>query len=64
MALHGGQFETYYSRARVTHIVCTHLPDTKLKQLVHERYCSRGGTPARAARAAPHPMCIPQLGCC
>lgn len=37
MALHGGRFETYYYRDRVTHIVCSNLPDTKLKQLAHAR---------------------------
>lgn len=37
MALHGGRFETYYHRSRVTHIVCSNLPDTKLKQLAHAR---------------------------
>jgi DNA repair protein REV1 len=44
MALHGGNFETYFSRDRVTHFVCAHLPDTKLKQLA--------ANPRRAARAA------------
>jgi hypothetical protein len=38
MALHGGRFETYYYRDRVTHIVCSNLPDTKLKQLAHARW--------------------------
>jgi DNA repair protein REV1 len=33
MALHGGGFETYFSRDRVTHLVCANLPDTKLKQM-------------------------------
>jgi len=37
MALHGGRFETYYHRSRVTHIICSNLPDTKLKQLAHAR---------------------------
>ena len=37
MVLHGGGFENYYSRARVTHIVCSNLPDTKLKQFWKER---------------------------
>uniref|UniRef100_A0A383W0I0 DNA polymerase kappa n=1 Tax=Tetradesmus obliquus TaxID=3088 RepID=A0A383W0I0_TETOB len=37
MALHGGRFETYYYRNRVTHIICNNLPDTKLKQLAHAR---------------------------
>jgi hypothetical protein len=36
-ALHGGRFETYYYRDRVTHIICKNLPDTKLKQLAHAR---------------------------
>lgn len=33
MALHGGCFETYFHRDRVTHIICSNLPDTKLKQM-------------------------------
>jgi len=43
MALHGGRFETYYHRGRVTHIVCSNLPDTKLKQLAHARWGAGGG---------------------
>lgn len=42
MALHGGRFETYFHRDRVTHIVCAHLPDTKLKHLAHERCAAAG----------------------
>jgi DNA repair protein REV1 len=37
MALHGGGFANYYSKDTVTHIVCDHLPDTKLKQLLKSR---------------------------
>jgi DNA repair protein REV1 len=37
MALHGGGFANYYSRDTVTHIVCDHLPDTKLKQMLKSR---------------------------
>lgn len=37
MMLHGGRFENYLYRDHVTHIVCNNLPDTKLKQLQHER---------------------------
>jgi DNA repair protein REV1 len=37
MALHGGRFETYYYRDRVTHVVCSNLPDTKLKHFARER---------------------------
>ena len=45
MALHGGCFETYFSRDRVTHLVCSNLPDTKLKQLAaNPRWA--GGRPA------------------
>ena len=36
MAENGGRFENYYSRA-VTHIVCTNLPDSKVKHFAHER---------------------------
>eukprot|EP00850_Spirogloea_muscicola_P009346 SM000052S17738 [mRNA] locus=s52:446247:455495:+ [translate_table: standard] len=32
MMCHGGLFENYYSRERVTHIVCANLPDGKLKE--------------------------------
>eukprot|EP00803_Ostreobium_quekettii_P007207 evm.model.scf_1084.2 EVM.evm.TU.scf_1084.2 scf_1084:6744-14924(+) len=37
MAIHGGGFENYYSRSRVTHIVCSNLPDTKIKQFRLQR---------------------------
>ncbi|GIL73675.1 hypothetical protein Vretimale_5440, partial [Volvox reticuliferus] len=37
MALHGGRFENYLHRDSVTHIICSNLPDTKVKQLAHER---------------------------
>lgn len=37
MALHGGGFANYYSKDTVTHIVCDHLPDTKLKQMLKSR---------------------------
>lgn len=33
MALHGGAYEVYFSRDAVTHFICGHLPDTKIKQL-------------------------------
>lgn len=39
MALHGGTFETYFSRDRVTHVICANLPDTKLKQLSSNPRC-------------------------
>lgn len=29
----GGRFENYFSRHRVTHIVCSNLPDSKVKNL-------------------------------
>lgn len=52
MALHGGGFENYFSRDRVTHFVCSNLPDTKLKQLAqHPRCVGRCG--ARGRRWAP-----------
>lgn len=38
MAVHGGGFENYYYRDRVTHIVCNSVPDAKLKQLASERW--------------------------
>ena len=36
MMKHGGSFENF--RETATHIICTHLPDTKIKQLAHQRY--------------------------
>lgn len=39
MLKHGGRFENYFSRQRVTHIVCSNLPDSKMKNL---RAFSRG----------------------
>ena len=30
---HGGRFENYFSRDRVTHIICSNLPDSKIKNL-------------------------------
>lgn len=30
---HGGHFENYFSRHRVTHIICSNLPDSKIKNL-------------------------------
>ncbi|XP_076915898.1 DNA repair protein REV1-like [Bidens hawaiensis] len=39
MLKHGGRFENYFSRQRVTHIICSNLPNSKLKNL---RSFSRG----------------------
>ncbi|WJX59924.1 hypothetical protein P8452_45192 [Trifolium repens] len=33
MLKYGGRFENYFSRHRVTHIICTNLPDSKIKNL-------------------------------
>ena len=33
MLKHGGRFENYFSRRRVTHIICCNLPDSKIKNL-------------------------------
>ncbi|GAB2291715.1 hypothetical protein Dimus_025966 [Dionaea muscipula] len=33
MLNHGGRFENYFSRRRVTHIICSNLPDGKIKNL-------------------------------
>lgn len=33
MVKHGGHFENYFSRHRVTHIICSNLPDSKIKNL-------------------------------
>eukprot|EP00898_Chlorokybus_atmophyticus_P005090 jgi/Chlat1/5582/Chrsp369S05362 len=32
MAQHGGNFENYYTRALVTHIICSNLPDAKIRE--------------------------------
>jgi len=37
MALHGGRFENYYYRDRVTHIICSNLTDAKIKAYAKER---------------------------
>ncbi|KAJ7568747.1 hypothetical protein O6H91_01G046300 [Diphasiastrum complanatum] len=39
MMKYGGRFENYFSRSRVTHIVCSTLPDSKIKD---SRSFSRG----------------------
>ncbi|ESR36146.1 hypothetical protein CICLE_v10027730mg [Citrus x clementina] len=39
MLKYGGRFENYFSRRHVTHIICTNLPDSKIKNL---RSFSRG----------------------
>ncbi|XP_056683408.1 DNA repair protein REV1 isoform X2 [Spinacia oleracea] len=33
MLKHGGRVENYFSRHRVTHIICSNLPDSKIKNL-------------------------------
>ncbi|RDX62552.1 DNA repair protein REV1, partial [Mucuna pruriens] len=33
MLKYGGRFENYFSRNRVTHIICSNLPDSKVKNL-------------------------------
>lgn len=33
MLKHGGRVENYFSRNRVTHIVCSNLPDSKIRNL-------------------------------
>ncbi|CAI8587304.1 unnamed protein product [Vicia faba] len=33
MIKYGGRFENYFSRHRVTHIICSNLPDSKIKNL-------------------------------
>ena len=37
MAQHGGNFEIYYHRGRVTHIICSNLTDAKVKHFQRER---------------------------
>ncbi|RRT74126.1 hypothetical protein B296_00031675 [Ensete ventricosum] len=31
MLRHGGRYENYFSRRSVTHIICSHLPDSKMR---------------------------------
>lgn len=33
MIKYGGRFENYFSRRSVTHIICSNLPDSKVKNL-------------------------------
>ena len=33
MLKYGGKYENYFSRYRVTHIICSNLPNSKLKNL-------------------------------
>ena len=35
MLNNGGRFVNYFSRHTVTHIVCTNLPDSKMKNLMY-----------------------------
>ena len=37
MAANGGTFEVYYFKHRVTHIICSNLPNAKIKALEKER---------------------------
>ncbi|RZR86207.1 hypothetical protein BHM03_00013353 [Ensete ventricosum] len=39
MLRHGGRYENYFSRRSVTHIICSHLPDSKMRNF---RAFSRG----------------------
>ncbi|KAF9621992.1 hypothetical protein IFM89_029212 [Coptis chinensis] len=39
MLKYGGRFENYFSRSQVTHIICSNLPDSKIKNI---RSFSRG----------------------
>jgi DNA repair protein REV1 len=37
MSMYGGSFQNYYSRSSVSHIICSNLPDAKVKQFEKER---------------------------
>ena len=37
MYMHGGSFQNYYHRSSVTHIICSNLPDAKVKAFEKER---------------------------
>ncbi|KXZ53208.1 hypothetical protein GPECTOR_7g1101 [Gonium pectorale] len=61
MALHGGRFENYLYRDSVTHIICSNLPDTKIKQLAHERRVeAMHGLAWVFGRAKPIPIVRPE----
>ena len=49
MAVYGGTFDTYYSRQRVTHIICSHLTDAKVKLFAKAR-CAIVWTPLPSMR--------------
>ncbi len=38
MALHGGGFQLYPTRSNITHVICSNLPDAKVKQYERERW--------------------------
>lgn len=40
MLKHGGRFENYFSRDTVTHIICSNLPDSKMRNLRCDCSCS------------------------
>ncbi|XP_071489120.1 DNA repair protein REV1-like [Diadema antillarum] len=37
MMMHGGAYQHYYSMSKVTHIIATNLPYTKIKELTHQK---------------------------
>ncbi|XP_019749983.1 DNA repair protein REV1 [Hippocampus comes] len=42
MMLHGGQFHTYYSRSKTTHIIANNLPNSKIQELRGEKVIKPG----------------------
>ena len=39
MQQHGGVFHHYYSRSKVTHIIATNLPNSKIENLTDKKVC-------------------------
>ena len=37
MMLHGGNYEHYHSKTKVTHVIATNLPDSKVRELKGEK---------------------------
>ena len=37
MMIHGGNYEHYHSKTKVTHVIATNLPDSKVRELKGEK---------------------------
>uniref|UniRef100_A0A3Q2XDS0 DNA repair protein REV1 n=1 Tax=Hippocampus comes TaxID=109280 RepID=A0A3Q2XDS0_HIPCM len=55
MMLHGGQFHTYYSRSKTTHIIANNLPNSKIQELRGEKVIKPGWiTDIKAGQLLPY----------